>query len=101
MDTVRTKFRCTSKTVSLATKRGEKQFYYEYKFQAVIEGSEENRSFFAFTPSGSVELYTVKDDSFEIGAEYYLDFIPVATTINQVRAQNGLPPLPGPVASVT
>lgn len=72
-NTVRAKFKCTSKTTAL-NYRG--QTIYSYKFNAVVDGSEENKSFFEATPSGSLELGTVKDDVFELGKEYYLDFTP-------------------------
>lgn len=45
--------------------------------EAVIDGSEENKQFFQFTPSGSLSLGTVNPHAaayFEEGAEYYLDF---------------------------
>jgi hypothetical protein len=49
---------------------------HDYKFNAVSSGSEENKSFFASTPSGSLSLSSVRDDLFEVGKEYYLDFSP-------------------------
>jgi hypothetical protein len=44
------------------------------KFTAVTSGSEENKSFFASTPSGTIELATVAPDVFEPGKDYYVDF---------------------------
>lgn len=47
------------------------------KFTAVSSGSDENKSFFASTPSGSIELATVQPDIFEPGKDYFIDFTPV------------------------
>ncbi len=69
---VRAKFNCTSKT---EFKAWNKEVWYQYKFQAVIGDTEENKTFFASTPSGSIELGAVKSDLFEVGQDYYLDFI--------------------------
>jgi hypothetical protein len=52
---------------------------YNYRFQAVTGGpgaDEEDKKFFASTPSGTIELQAVRDDLFEINEEYYLDFTP-------------------------
>jgi len=47
---------------------------------AVISGSEENKSFSKYTPSGAVNLNisyeTMASEFFEEGKEYYLDFTP-------------------------
>ncbi len=46
-------------------------------FLPVTSGSEENESFFRFTPSGSIQLNVVNPEvNFEQGKEYYVDFIP-------------------------
>ena len=45
----------------------------------VTSGSEENKAFYAATPSGNINLFTINYDAasqFVIGAEYYLDFTP-------------------------
>jgi hypothetical protein len=68
---VRAKFLCNSMEINLDGKGG---FLYNYKFNAVYSGSEENKKFFAYTPSGTMQLSSVRDDLFEIGKEYYLDF---------------------------
>lgn len=47
------------------------------RMSAVMSGSEENKKFFAWTPSGKIELQTVNPDAgkaFELGKEYYVDF---------------------------
>jgi hypothetical protein len=49
---------------------------YAAKMQPVSGGSDENKEFFAASPSGSIELSTVKADHFEVGREYYVDFTP-------------------------
>jgi hypothetical protein len=45
-------------------------------FSPVYSGSDENKSFFAATPGGSFQFYTVNKasaDQFEMGKEYYFD----------------------------
>lgn len=47
------------------------------KLSPVTSGSEENKNFYASSPSGSIELGTINAEaaaSFEIGAEYYVTF---------------------------
>ncbi len=79
---VRAKFTCTSVTKYMGsafnpeTKVYEQRPVYNYKFSAVTSGSEENKAFFASTPSGSIELSAIRDDLFEPGKEYYLDISP-------------------------
>lgn len=66
--TVRAKFKCTYKDP------GEEG---NITLEAVIDGSEENKSFFHYTPSGMVRLGIVNPaafSQFEPGKEYYLDF---------------------------
>jgi hypothetical protein len=78
----RAKFYCTSiikmtgMGYSSETGKYEPRIVDDYKFNAVSTGSEENKSFFASTPSGSLSLSSVRDDLFEVGKEYYLDFSP-------------------------
>lgn len=46
---------------------------------AVCDGSEENKSFFKYTPSGKLDFSTVNDAAlvqFEAGREYYIDISP-------------------------
>lgn len=46
------------------------------KMSPVTTGSEENKKFWEYTPSGSFEISTVKDsvvEQFEVGKEYYFD----------------------------
>ena len=76
----RTKFTCVSVTKWMSTvenpttKKYELRAVFNYKFCAVTFGSEENAKFFASTPSGSLEISSVREDLFELSKEYYLDF---------------------------
>jgi hypothetical protein len=77
---VQAKFTCTSikkysSTVWDTEGKNHKQgFAYAYEFQAVTGTSEENKSFFASTPTGNLSMSAVRDDLFEPGKSYYLDF---------------------------
>lgn len=45
----------------------------------VIGGSEENESFYRYTPAGQIQLSTINAEAaaqFEVGREYYVDFTP-------------------------
>ncbi len=53
---------------------GENKFLYAAKFSVVMANSDENKAFFAATPTGSIEISTVKEDHFEVGKMYYVDF---------------------------
>lgn len=76
---IRAKFLCTEKKIS----KSGNEFLETYVFNPVTSGSEENKSFFKFTPTGRLELGTVnKEVHFEIGGEYYLDF----TLVEQPQA---------------
>lgn len=47
------------------------------RMSPVMSGSEENKEFFKWTPSGRIELSTVNPEAgkaFELGKEYYVDF---------------------------
>lgn len=51
------------------------------KLNPVMDGSAENKEFYKYSPSGSIELGTVNEAAsamFEIGKEYYVDFTPAA-----------------------
>ena len=67
---VRAKFYCSSMTMI----PGGDKFLYNYKFSAVTSGSDENKKFWKYTPSGNIELQSITDNQFEVGKEYYLDF---------------------------
>lgn len=76
METVRCKFRCVSVTKYVSGWE-DHPVHYNYKFSVVSSGSEENKKFFAATPSGEITLSALKDDLFDIG-QYYVDFTPAA-----------------------
>lgn len=51
----------------------------DVKLYPVSSGSEENKSFFKYTPCGEIVLGTTNADAadkFELGKEYYVDFTP-------------------------
>jgi hypothetical protein len=51
--------------------------YSTIKLMPVTSGSEENKTFYKWTPGGSIELSTVNPEAaagFEVGKEYYVDF---------------------------
>lgn len=56
---------------------GTPEFLYEYEFTPVAgSGSDEDKSFFASTPSGSIKMSAVGDNLFEPGKSYYVRFEP-------------------------
>lgn len=69
---IRAKFTCTE--VAKRTGWGEHKYLYAAKFTPVTSGSDENKSFYAATPAGQIEISTVKEDHFEVGKCYYVDF---------------------------
>ena len=74
--TTRCKFVC-NRVAKAKGWNAETPFLYEAEFSTVSDGSEENKKFFAATPSGSLKVGTVKVDVFEVGEEYFLDITPV------------------------
>lgn len=69
---VRAKFRVTSVT---AHEGGSSAVV----LAPVLSGSEENKSFWKWTPGGKVELLTINPEAasqFEPGKEFYVDFTP-------------------------
>jgi len=74
MTPIRAKFLCQSVTKSNNSGDPGHPYLYTYKFSAVTSGSDENKRFWRWTPSGFVELSSVLVDAFEPGKEYYLDF---------------------------
>jgi hypothetical protein len=76
---IRAKFRCES--VTHHSVNGEPR--YSAKFFPVFPNGDpnhENSKFWQASPSGSLELQTVKINPFRPGAEYYVDFTEVAGT---------------------
>jgi len=52
------------------------------EFTAVASNSPENQKFWNATPSGKIEISIVNPEAvkeFDLGKEYYVDFIPVNT----------------------
>jgi hypothetical protein len=69
----RCKFQCVSKTITGAGENQTNQFV----FTPVTGGSDENKSFWKWTPSGKLEFNCLnKEVDFEIGKSYYLDISP-------------------------
>ncbi len=72
MKKVRAKFTCRAiETVD----QGSGNKIYNAKFHPVYsdDPKSENKKFWEYTPSGSLELGTIKQMPFEVGKEYYLD----------------------------
>lgn len=69
---VRAKFKCIGMEKSLGWTGT--SFLYNYRFSPVTSGSPENDRFYAATPSGELKLTAIRNDLFEVGKEYYLDF---------------------------
>lgn len=47
------------------------------ELQVVIDGSEENKQFWKYTPSGQISIHIDNEtarEKFEVGKEYYVDF---------------------------
>jgi len=60
---------------------------HEANLSPVVSGSEENKSFSMYTPSGSIKLHITNPDAlgfFEAGEEYYITFSP-AEDIKKVQ----------------
>lgn len=74
MKKVRSKFVCTG--VKDSTESETKSV----SFSPVVNGSDENKSFSKYTPSGQIHLVisyeTEASNAFEIGKEYFVDFTP-------------------------
>lgn len=50
------------------------------RLEPVFSGSEENRTFYAWTPTGSIVLGVLNaDHGFKVGYEYYVDFTEAAS----------------------
>lgn len=69
----RCKFKCDSKREFKSMDK----VLYDYVFSAVYGGgtnpSPENKMFWEWTPSGNLNVTAVKEGSFKIGQEYYID----------------------------
>lgn len=83
MSNVRAKFTVNSITRTQGTawvdNKPVPQEVQTIKLYPVTGGSDENKSFFASTPSGSIELGTINIEAakqFELNKAYYVDFSP-------------------------
>lgn len=85
MPNTRAKFKCNSVTKQEGW--GGAKFVYNAKFFVVTGNSDENKQFFASTPTGTIEIGTVREDFFEPGEEYYVDFTKVIK--DDVKAGSG------------
>lgn len=77
MNKVRCKFFVAGKVLSSASTETEK--LYDIQMSAVIDGSDENKEFFKWTPSGTLNFSTVNEgaaESIEQGKQYYIDITP-------------------------
>jgi len=71
----RCKVRCISITQKVKSYNGPAQdFIYNAEFYPVGNNSEEDKLFWASTPSGSIKLDLIKPDHFAPGKNYYVDF---------------------------
>lgn len=71
---VRAKFRVTEVTDTPGN-----ESLKTIKLMAVTDGSEENKSFWKYTPAGDITMQCVNPDAieqFEVGKEVYVDFTP-------------------------
>ena len=66
----------------------EEQYIYESEFTPVTTGSDENKQFFASTPTGSLKLGVLRNDQFTPGKEYYVDFTQVDDACSSARSIN-------------
>jgi hypothetical protein len=67
---VRCKFVCSSVTEYASKSK-------DFVFHPVTGGSEENKSFWKYTPSGEFKFSCLNENvNFEVGKEYYFDISP-------------------------
>jgi hypothetical protein len=79
----RAKFVLVSKTEQIGyhyeNGKSTPEIHVTCNFQVVSSGSDENKSFFASTPSGEIKLNLARKevaDQFQLQKEYYVDFSP-------------------------
>lgn len=88
--TTRAKFYVTEKSETIFHTTGERQTVI--KMRPVTSGSDENKQFYKYTPSGNLDLGVVSPAlavSFHLGEEYYVDFTP-ATNQEDVTTATSL-----------
>lgn len=82
MGKIRCKFTCQSITRSMSSKYNSETKQHDQtpldtaNLYVVTSGSDENKEFFASTPSGKLEVGVHVPGAFEVGKEYYVDIIP-------------------------
>lgn len=77
--TIRAKFKVDSITRSKHWDPSKGREVHTIKLSPVSTGSDENKTFYAATPGGSIDLQTINEEAgkqFELGREYYIDFTP-------------------------
>lgn len=66
----------------------------EVQMHAVHSGSEENKAFSDFTPSGEFKMHISKGkpaaELFEVGKEYYIDIIDATPEVEAVKAETAV-----------
>jgi hypothetical protein len=77
---VRAKFLVESKTIRSHGRNadGSAALITDIELRPVMANSPENKEFWRWSPSGSIKLGCTNQaasDQFEIGAEYYIDFV--------------------------
>ena len=65
--------RCKFKCIKVEVNGTETDPNYSAQLEAVTDGSEENKSFFRWTPAGSLRLSVCRESQFVEGKEYFLD----------------------------
>lgn len=74
---VRAKMRCDS--LEAAIDSSQEPSGGTVRLNPVVNGSEENKQFYKYTPGGTVVLSTINQaafSQFKLGAEYYVDITP-------------------------
>jgi hypothetical protein len=69
----RSKFICIKKSENFDLENK----YYDFEFQPVLVKGDEGDNFFSYAPDGNLKFQTIPLDLFEVGQEYYLDFIKI------------------------
>lgn len=74
----RCKFTCTSVQKNQA--QGVKEVTHGANLEVVYGGSDENKKFYATTPTGNLSLNGMKEQPFVQGKQYYLDITEAPVT---------------------
>ena len=81
--TTRCKVKCSHTGQTLNGGSTSREILHTAKFTAVYDSNpnSENGKFFKWTPSATFDLGAITGQFFEVGKEYYVDFIPVEEKI--------------------